>query len=39
MIIMRQWIEEDVKHRFARLLCTGFYLFGIIPLYISKKLP
>ncbi|MCP4394898.1 MAG: hypothetical protein GY804_11630 [Alphaproteobacteria bacterium] len=39
MIVKREWAEA-AKFGFTNrpVYCTGWYLFGIIPLYIKKEL-
>lgn len=39
MIVYREWDgSRKVGSRAEMLVCSGWFLFGIIPLYIRKKL-
>jgi hypothetical protein len=44
MIVYKQWLKittkrkkEDQEPSNTRLLCDGWFLFGVIPLYIRRK--
>ena len=37
MIIKREWIKRKGKVYYTHYKCVGYFLLGIIPLFISTK--